>query len=45
MPENPIGQDAIDLLKNAREQILTELSQVIVGQQEVVEQILSLIHI
>ena len=40
MPENPIGQDAIDLLKNAREQILTELSQVIVGQQEVVEQIL-----
>ena len=40
MSENPVGQEAIDLLKNAREQILSELSQVIVGQQDVVEQIL-----
>ena len=40
MSENPIGQEAIDLLKRSREQILSELSQVIVGQQEVVEQIL-----
>jgi MoxR-like ATPase len=40
MTENPVGQEAIDLLKTAREQILSELSQVIVGQQEVVDQIL-----
>ena len=40
MTDNPVGQDAINLLKSAREQILSELSQVIVGQQEVVEQIL-----
>jgi len=40
MSENPVGQEAIDLLKTAREQILSELSQVIVGQQEVVDQIL-----
>lgn len=40
MSENPIGQDAIDLLKKSREQILNELSQVIVGQQDVIEQIL-----
>ena len=42
--ENPngqkIGKDAIDLLRNARQQILSELSQVIVGQQDVIEQIL-----
>ncbi len=42
--ENPngqkIGKDAIDLLRNARQQILAELSQVIVGQQDVIEQIL-----
>jgi len=35
-----IGQDAINLLTNAREQILSELSQVIVGQTDVIEQIL-----
>ncbi|MFK7768590.1 MAG: AAA family ATPase [Mariniblastus sp.] len=40
MSDNPVGQDAIELLKNARTQILSELSQVIVGQEEVVEQIL-----
>jgi len=40
MSENPVGQEAIDLLTRAREQILAELSQVIVGQQDVVEQIL-----
>jgi MoxR-like ATPase len=40
MTEHPVGQEAIDLLKRAREQILAELSQVIVGQQDVVEQIL-----
>ena len=37
--ESP-GQDAIERLKAAREQILAELSQVIVGQQEVIEQVL-----
>ena len=37
--ESP-GQDAIARLKTAREQILAELSQVIVGQQEVIEQVL-----
>ena len=40
MPEQPIGQEAVDLMQKAREQILGELSQVIVGQQDVVEQIL-----
>ena len=35
-----VGQDAIDLLTNARKQILSELSQVIVGQEDVIEQIL-----
>ena len=40
MTEHPVGQEAIDLLKRSREQILAELSQVIVGQEEVVEQIL-----
>ncbi len=37
--ESP-GQDAIERLKTARQQILAELSQVIVGQQEVIEQVL-----
>lgn len=40
MPEVKIGQEAIDLLNNAREQIFSELSQVIVGQTDVVEQVL-----
>ena len=40
MAEQPIGQEAVDLMQKAREQILGELSQVIVGQQDVVEQIL-----
>ena len=40
MSENLIGQDAIDRLKQCRQEILSELSQVIVGQQEVVDQIL-----
>ena len=40
MSENLIGQDAIDRLKQCREDILAELSQVIVGQQDVVDQIL-----
>jgi len=40
MSENPIGQEAIDLLKNARQQIQDELSNIIVGQEHVVEQIL-----
>ena len=35
-----IGDDAIELLRNARQQIFSELSNVIVGQQDVVEQIL-----
>lgn len=40
MSENLIGQDAIDRLKQCRQDILRELSQVIVGQQDVVDQIL-----
>lgn len=40
MAEQPVGQDAVDLMRRAREQILNQLSQVIVGQQDVVEQIL-----
>ncbi len=40
MPKNLIGQDAIDRLKQCRQDILSELSQVIVGQQDVVDQIL-----
>ena len=40
MSENLIGQDAIDRLKQCRQDILSELSQVIVGQQDVVDQIL-----
>jgi MoxR-like ATPase len=40
MSEDKIGQEAIDLLKRSREQILSELSKVIVGQQDVIEQIL-----
>ena len=40
MSDNPIGQEAIDLLARSRDQILTELSKVIVGQQEVIEQLL-----
>ena len=40
MSENSIGQDAVDLLAHSREQILTQLSKVIVGQEEVIEQIL-----
>jgi MoxR-like ATPase len=40
MAEQPIGQAAVDLMQSARKQILSELSQVIVGQQDVVEQIL-----
>ncbi len=40
MTDNPIGQDAIDRLRNAREQIQAELSQVIVGQSAVIEQLL-----
>ena len=40
MSENSIGREAIDLLNNARQQIGNELSQVIVGQSDVVEQIL-----
>ncbi len=34
------GQDAIERLKTARQQILEELSKVIVGQQDVIEQVL-----
>lgn len=40
MAENEVGRDAIELLTSAREKISQELSQVIVGQKEVVEQIL-----
>jgi MoxR-like ATPase len=40
MSENSIGQDAVDLLARSREQILDQLSKVIVGQQDVIEQIL-----
>ena len=40
MTDNPIGQDAVERLRNAREQIQSELSQVIVGQADVIEQIL-----
>ena len=40
MVEIGVGQDAIDRLNSAREQILDELSQVIVGQTDVVEQVI-----
>ena len=40
MPDQPIGQDAVDLMQKAREEVLGELSHVIVGQQDVIEQIL-----
>jgi MoxR-like ATPase len=40
MAENEVGRDAIELLTSAREKISQELSQVIVGQKDVVEQIL-----
>ena len=40
MTDHPIGQDAIERLRHAREQIQSELSQVIVGQADVIEQIL-----
>ena len=40
MSENSIGQDAVKRLTDARTQILAELSQVIVGQSDVVDQIL-----
>ena len=40
MSGESLGQDAISRLKTAREQILAELSQVIVGQQDVIEQVL-----
>lgn len=40
MSDNLIGQAAIDRLKQSRQEILSELSQVIVGQQDVVDQIL-----
>ena len=40
MSDQPVGRDAIDLLNKAREQVLAELSQVIVGQQDVIEQIM-----
>ena len=35
-----VDQQAVERLKNARQQILDELSQVIVGQQEVIDQVL-----
>lgn len=40
MTEPAVGQDAIDRLKQARQEILSELSQVIVGQEDVIEQVL-----
>ena len=40
MSEQPVGQAAIDRLKQSREQILSELSKVIVGQQDVIDQVL-----
>lgn len=40
MTNETTGKQAIELMQQAREEILGELSQVIVGQQDVVEQIL-----
>ncbi|MEM7782479.1 MAG: MoxR family ATPase [Planctomycetota bacterium] len=40
MSNQEIGQEAIDLLRTSREQVLSELSKVIVGQQNVIDQIL-----
>ena len=40
MTNNPLDHQAVDRLKSAREKIIAELSQVIVGQEHVVEQIL-----
>ena len=40
MSDSSVGQDAVELLNRSRKKILDELSQVIVGQQDVVEQIL-----
>ena len=40
MSQETNGQEAIELMRKAREEIVSELSQVIVGQQDVVEQIL-----
>ncbi len=40
MSDPSVGQDAVELLNRSRQKILDELSQVIVGQQDVVEQIL-----
>lgn len=40
MADNEVGRDAIELLTSAREKISDELAQVIVGQKDVVEQIL-----
>ena len=40
MADNVVGREAIDLLTKAREEIGAELAQVIVGQTEVVEQVL-----
>jgi MoxR-like ATPase len=40
MADNEVGRDAIELLTTARKKISDELAQVIVGQKDVVEQIL-----
>ena len=40
MAEHPTGQQAVDLMLNARKQIQEQLSQVIVGQEHVIEQVL-----
>ncbi len=40
MADNVVGREAIDLLTKARKEIGEELAQVIVGQTEVVEQVL-----
>ena len=40
MADNVVGREAIDLLTKARKEIGEELAQVIVGQTDVVEQVL-----
>ena len=40
MADNAVGREAIDLLTKARKEIGEELAQVIVGQTDVVEQVL-----
>ncbi len=40
MADHPTGQQAVDLMQTANKQVRDELSQIIVGQEHVIEQIL-----